>query len=137
MVRRKRTHSWLHSLFCDCRDALRQLRQSPSFTVTAILTLALGIGATTAIFTLLQQVMLRSLPVARPEQLWRIGDAVSCCYSDGYSQGNGNERPSNDWNFFSWEAFKLFRAGTFAFERLAAFQIGEGNAYLSVRRARL
>ena len=135
MVRRKRTHSWLHSLFCDCRDALRQLRQSPSFTVTAILTLALGIGATTAIFTLLQQVMLRSLPVARPEQLWRIGDAATCCYSDGYSQGNGNERPSNDWNLFSWEAFKVLRANTPAFEQLAAFQIGEGNAHLSVRRA--
>jgi putative ABC transport system permease protein len=126
---------WLHSLFCDCRYALRQLRQSPSFTVTAILTLALGIGATTAIFTLLQQVMLRSLPVARPEQLWRIGDAATCCYSDGYSQGNGNERPSNDWNLFSWEAFKVLRANTPAFEQLAAFEIGEGNAHLSVRRA--
>src|SRR5215831_19823710 len=115
----------------------RQLRQSPALTVTAILILAIGIGATMAIFTLLQQVMLRSLPVARPEQLWRIGDAVSCCYSDGYSQGNGNERPSNDWNLFSWEAFKVLRANTPAFEQLAAFQIGEGNAHLSVRRAGL
>ena len=103
--------------------------------MTAILTLALGIGATTAIFTLVQQVMLRSLPVARPEQLWRIGDAVRCCYSDGYSQGDGNGRPQNDWNLFSWEAYKLFRAGTPAFEQLAAFQIGEGNAHLSARRA--
>src|SRR5215472_2257859 len=135
MVGREHIHSWLHSLFCDCRYALRQLRQSPSFTVTAILTLALGIGATTAIFTLLQQVMLRSLPVARPEQLWRIGDAATCCYSDGYSQGNGNERPLNDWNLFSWEVFKVLRANTPAFEQLAAFEIGEGNAHLSVRRA--
>jgi putative ABC transport system permease protein len=135
MVGRERIHSWLHSLFCDCRCARRQLRQSPAFTVTAILTLALGIGATTAIFTLVQQVMLRSLPVVRPEQLWRIGDAATCCYSDGYSQGDGNERPSDDWSLFSWEAYKLFRAGTRAFDQLAAFEIGEGNAHLSVRRA--
>ena len=116
------------------RHTFRQLRQSPAFTATAVLTLALGIGATTAIFTLVQQVILRSLPVARPEQLWRIGDAVSCCYSDGYTQGDDNARPQNDWNLFSWEAYKLFRA-TPAFEQLAAFQIGEGNAHLSVRRA--
>ena len=119
------------------RYTLRQLRQSPALTVTAILTLAIGIGATTAIFTLVQQVMLRSLPVAQPDQLWRIGDAVRCCYSDGYTQGNGNGLPQNDWSLFSWEAYKLFRAGTPAFERLAAFQIGEGNAHLSVRRAGL
>lgn len=117
------------------RQIFRQLRQSPAFTVTAVLTLALGIGATTAIFTLVQQVMLRSLPVARPEQLWRIGDAVRCCYSDGYTQGDGNGLAQNDWSLFSWEAYKLFRANTPAFEELATFQIGENNAHLSVRRA--
>ena len=117
------------------RQIVRQLRQSPAFTVTAILTLALGIGATTAIFTLVQQVMLRSLPVAQPEQLWRIGDAATCCYADGYTQGDGNGRPQNDWNLFSWEAYKLFRTGTPAFEQLAAFEIGEGNAHLNVRRS--
>lgn len=117
------------------RQIVRKLRQSPAFTATALVTLALGIGATTAIFTLVQQVMLRSLPVARPEQLWRIGDAASCCYSDGYTQGDGNGRPQNDWNLFSWEAYKLLRASTPAFEQLAAFEIGEGNAHLSVRRA--
>lgn len=117
------------------RQIIRQLRQAPAFTATALVTIALGIGATTAIFTLVQQVMLRSLPVARPEHLWRIGDAVRCCYSDGYTQGDGNGLPQNDWNLFSWEAYKLFRASTPAFEQLAAFQIGEGNAHLSVRRA--
>ena len=117
------------------RQIFRQLRQSPAFTLTAILTLALGVGATTAIFTLVQQVMLRSLPVGRPEQLWRIGDAVRCCYADGYAQGDGNGLSQNDWNLFSWEAYRLFRTGTPAFEQLAAFQIGEGNAHLSVRRA--
>ncbi|HEX8880532.1 MAG TPA: ABC transporter permease, partial [Candidatus Acidoferrum sp.] len=135
MVRRERIHSWLHLLFSDCHFAVSQLRRSPGFTAVAVLTLVLGVGATTAIFTLVQQVMLRSLAVARPDQLWRIGDAIRCCYSDGYSQGNGNGPSQNDWSLFSWEAYRLFRAGTPAFDQLAAFQIGEGNAHLSVRRA--
>src|ERR1700732_4297086 len=103
MVRRERIDNWLHSVFSDCWFAVRLLRKSPAFTVTAILTLALGIGATTAIFTLVQQVMLRSLPVAQPDQLWRIGDAVRCCHSNGYTQGDGGFLPQNDWSFFSWE----------------------------------
>lgn len=119
----------------DLRYGLRILRKSPGFTIVAVLTLALGIGATTAIFTLVQQVMLRPLPVAQPDQLWRVGDVVHCCYSDGYTQGDGKSLPPNDWTFFSWEAYKLFRANTPAFEELAAFEIGEGNAHLVVRRA--
>jgi putative ABC transport system permease protein len=125
----------LDGIWRELRHTVRQLRLSPAFTVTAILTLALGIGATTAIFTLVQQVMLRSLPVAQPSQLWRIGDAARCCYSDGYSQGGGNGLPQNDWSLFSWQAYKLLRVSTPAFERLAAFQIGEANAHLGVRRA--
>lgn len=123
----------LDGLWRDVRHALRTLRTSPAFTATAVLTLALGIGATTAIFTLVQQVMLKSLPVARPEQLWRIGDSAECCYAKGYTQGN--DRAQNDWNLFSWEAYRLLRAHTVAFEDLAAFEIGEGNAELAVRRA--
>jgi putative ABC transport system permease protein len=119
----------------DVKFALRQLRRSSAFTVAAILTLALGIGATTSIFTLVHQVMLRSLPVARPDQLWRIGDAVRCCYSAGYTQGDGSWLPPNDWSFFSLEAYKLFRDNTTGFGDLAAFQVGLGQAELAVRRA--
>ena len=119
-------------LWQDLRYGLRMLRKSPGFTIVAVLTLALGIGATTAIFTLVQQVMLQTLPVVRPDQLWRIGDAVRCCHSNGYTQGDGNFLPQNDWSFFSWEAYKLFRANTPAFEDLAALQLG--NAGLGVRR---
>ena len=60
-------------MLADLRDALRQLRKAPGFTATVVITLALGIGATTAIFTLVHQVMLKSLPVTKPEELWRIG----------------------------------------------------------------
>ena len=106
----------------DLRYALRQLRRSPGFAFTAILTLALGIGATTAIFTLVQQVMLQSLPVTRPDQLWRIGDEPHCCDWVGYSQDSDGV-PGN-WTLFSWEAYKLFRASTPGFQDLAALQAG-------------
>jgi putative ABC transport system permease protein len=119
----------------DLRHTFRQLRQSPAFTTTAVLTLALGIGATTAIFTLIQQVMLRPLAVAQPGRLWRIGDSDRCCYSNGYTQGDGSFLPQNSWSLFSWDAYKHFRANTPAFENLAAFQVGEANAHLAVRRS--
>ena len=116
--------AWFETLLRDVHLALRMLRKHPGFTTVAISTLALGIGATTAIFSLVEQVMLRPLPVVHPDQLWRVGDAVRCCNSTGYAQ--------NGWSFFPWEAYKLFRDNTPAFEELAAFQVG--NAALGVRR---
>jgi putative ABC transport system permease protein len=115
-------------MLADLRDALRQLRKAPGFTTTAVITLALGIGATTAIFTLIHQVMLKSLPVTKPEELWRIGDKIRCCNWGGYNQGN-----DADFSLFSWEAYKNFRARTPEFTDLAALQAG--NAALGVRRA--
>jgi predicted permease len=64
---------WLENLWSDLRFSLHQLRKSPGYTLTAILTLAVGIGANAAIFTLIDDVMLRSLPVSHPEQLVEIG----------------------------------------------------------------
>jgi putative ABC transport system permease protein len=115
-------------MLTDLRDALRQLRKAPSFTVTGLITLALGIGATTAIFTLVHQVMLKSLPVTKPAELWRIGDKDRCCNWGGYTQGD-----DGDFALFSWEAYKNFRAQTPEFVDLAALQAG--NAPLGVRRA--
>jgi predicted permease len=115
-------------MLSDLRDALRQLRKSPGFTATAVITLSLGIGATTAIFTLVHQVMLKSLPVAKPEELWRIGDKIRCCNWGGFNQGD-----DGDFSLFSWEAYKNFRANTPEFTDLAALQAG--NAALGVRRA--
>jgi predicted permease len=114
-------------MLADLRDALRQLRKAPGFTTTAVITLALGIGATTAIFSLVHQVMLKSLPVAKPEELWRIGDKIRCCNWGGYTQGN-----DGDFALFSWEAYKMFRDHTPEFTDLAALQAG--NAPLGVRR---
>jgi putative ABC transport system permease protein len=111
----------------DLRDALRQLRKAPGFTATAVITLALGIGATTAIFTLVHKVMLKSLPVAKPEELYRIGDKIRCCNWGGYLQGE-----DGDFSLFSWETYKHFRANTPEFVDLAALQAG--NAPLGVRR---
>src|SRR2546421_5324303 len=115
-------------MLADLRDAARQMRKAPGFTATALITLALGIGATTAIFTLVHQVMLKSLPVAKPAELWRIGDKVRCCNWGGYTQGD-----DGDFALFSWEAYKNFRAQTPEFVDLAALQAG--NAPLGVRRA--
>ncbi|HXP10164.1 MAG TPA: ABC transporter permease, partial [Acidobacteriaceae bacterium] len=111
----------------DLRDALRQLRKAPGFTTTAVITLALGIGATTAIFTLVHKVMLKSLPVAKPEELYRIGDKIRCCNWGGYIQGE-----DGDFSLFSWEMYKNFRANTPEFVELAALQAG--NAPLGIRR---
>ena len=63
----------LENLWADLRFALHQLRKSPGYTLTAILTLAIGIGANAAIFTLIDDVMLRSLPVSHPSELVEIG----------------------------------------------------------------
>jgi putative ABC transport system permease protein len=114
-------------MLADLRDALRQLLKAPGFTITAVITLALGIGATTAIFTLVDKVMLKSLPVTRPEELWRIGDKIRCCNWGGYVQGE-----DGDFSLFSWDLYKNFRAHTPEFTDLAALQAG--NAPLGVRR---
>lgn len=115
-------------MLADFRDAARQLQKAPGFTATALITLALGIGATTAIFTLVHQVMLKSLPVTKPDELWRIGDKDRCCNWGGYTQGE-----DGDFALFSWETYKHFREHTPEFTDLAALQAG--NAPLGVRRA--
>src|ERR1039458_651317 len=92
----------LPSVSVDLKTVLRQLRKSPGFTITAVLTLALGIGATTAIFTLVDQVLLKSLPVKDPGQLWRIGDDEQCCFNGGIPTYTGKPY---DWALFSYPQY--------------------------------
>jgi predicted permease len=110
----------------DIRHALRQLRKSPGFTLTAVLTLALGIGANTAIFTLVHAVMLKSLPVANPQQLYRIGDNDNCCVFGGLQTEQG-------WGVFSFSLYQYLRDQTPEFEEMAAFEANERE--ISVRRS--
>jgi putative ABC transport system permease protein len=110
-------------LAADVRYALRQFAKAPGFTTTAILTLALGIGATTAIFTLVYAVLLKSLPVVNPEDLYRVGNEENCCVNGGMQ---------DNWSLFSYEQYKQFRAQATGFEDLAAFQAG--GTMIGVRR---
>ena len=111
------------TLIGDVRHALRQFWSARVFTVTAVLTLAIGIGGTTAIFTLIHAVMLRSLPVSDPARLYRIGDGDNCCV-----QGGTQDR----WGMFSYPLFERLKADLPEFEELTAFQAGQGR--VSARR---
>jgi predicted permease len=108
----------------DVRYAMRQFAHAPGFTATAVLTLALGIGATTAIFTLVHAVLLKSLPVAKPGELYRVGDNENCCVNGGLQ---------DNWSIFSYDKYKAFRDRTQGFTELAAFQAG--RSLMGIRRA--
>src|ERR1700704_4616124 len=105
----------MHNLFANLRYTARQFRLSPVFTVTAILTLAVGIGGTTAIFSLIHAVMLRSLPVADPENLYRIGEGFDCCI-EGSPQGK--------WGMYSFALSERLKASAPEFEQVATFHGG-------------
>ncbi|MGB6931247.1 MAG: ABC transporter permease, partial [Acidobacteriaceae bacterium] len=110
------------STISDLHYALRQMRLAPVLTITVVLTLGLGIGATTAIFSLIHAVMLQSLPVPEPEGLFRIGTGKTCCYST---------TPQGEWGIFSYDFYQRLRRSTPQFDQIAAFQ-AEPNI-LSVR----
>ena len=116
----------METLFQDLRYALRQLRKAPGFTITAVITLALGIGANTAIFTLVQGILLRSLPVADPARLYRIGDTDDCCIDGGFVRDDG------DFDIFSYDLYLHLKNSASEFEQLAAVQAGQPG--FSVRR---
>ena len=113
----------MQNLPANFRYALRQFRLSPVFTAAAVLTLALGIGGTTAIFTLIHAVMLRSLPVSDPGRLYRVGEGDECCVEGG---------PQDRWGMFSFPLYERLKAETPEFEEVTAFQAGRWR--LGVRR---
>jgi macrolide transport system ATP-binding/permease protein len=116
----------LNNTLQDLRLAMRQLRKSPGFAATAIITLALGIGANTAIFTLVHGILLRSLPVSDPAMLYRIGDTDDCCVNGGFVGDNG------DFDIFSYDLYQHLKSSAPEFESLAAVQAGQWQ--WSVRR---
>ena len=126
-VREMWGYAWFERLVQDSRLALRQLRTSPGFTAIAILTLALGIGANTAIFTLVHAVMMTSLPVPNPEQLYSLGDTKLCCDTTEIAD------LSENFALFSFPLYKHLRDNTPEMSDLAAFQSWLAN--LSVRRS--
>ena len=116
----------METLIQDTRHALRRLRMAPAFTIATILTLALGIGATTSIFTLAHAVLLKSLPVENPAELYRLGRETHCCYQGGYSQDGG-------FSLVSYDLYKYLRDNTQGFSELAAFP--SMNLLFGVRRS--
>jgi hypothetical protein len=102
----------LQILLQDLRYALRQLRRNPGFAVVAVATLALGIGANTAIFSMLNAVVLRSLPVRDPRQLMLFGK--------GTWAGSMDSLPDRSWQLFSYPFFREFRQQNQAFSEVAA-----------------
>ena len=97
----------MKSLIQNLRFSLRQIRRAPGFMITAVLTLALGVGANTAIFSLLDQALLRSLPVRDPEKLVMVYE---------HFRGQGAYNPVAPGDFLGW------RAKTHGFEEMAAWQ---------------
>jgi predicted permease len=113
----------MQNLLGNLRYVLRQFRNSPVFTIAAMLTLALGIGGTTAIFSLIDATMLRSLPVKDPAALYRIGDGDDCCVEGG---------PQDLWGMFSYPFIQTLKKESPEFEQFTYFQAGRGR--MSVRR---
>jgi predicted permease len=112
----------------DLNYAFRQLRKTPGFTITVLLTLALGIGANSAIFTLVNAILLHNLPVTDPKTLIRIGDNDDCCV-------NGGWHDNGDYSLFATDTYYMFKKSLPEFEELAAMESGYAWRPVTVRRA--
>jgi predicted permease len=109
----------VNNLLNDIRFGLRVLLQKPGFTAVAVLTLALGIGANTAIFTLFDAVLLESLPVHDPARLVLASD------DSGEGTQTSDPPPTGHWRYFSSESYDFLRSQPLPFESLAAVRSGE------------
>lgn len=112
-VRNIRTGVSMDTMMQDLRYALRTLARSPGFSAVVVLTLAFGIGANTAVFTLIHAVMLKQLPVANPHQLYRVGEGEFFCCEWGGLQ--------DTWGTFDYPFYKHLRDTDPSFDQIAAF----------------
>ncbi|MBA3256406.1 MAG: ABC transporter permease [Pyrinomonadaceae bacterium] len=117
----------MDSLLNDLRYGLRGLLRRPAFTIVALVILALGIGANTAIYTLINAVVLKPLPVSKPEELVLFNDSPS----EGTRVSDG-DISSGRWDHFSYSAYRYFREHDRSFQELSAFRSAESR--ISVRR---
>jgi predicted permease len=108
-----RAWEWFEHVAQDARYGLRTLRGAPGFTTVAVLTLALGIGANTSIFSLINWILLRTLPVASPHEL--------VLFSDSLEGGSNSGTQSGHWLHFSSENYRYFRDHSESFKELCAF----------------
>jgi hypothetical protein len=116
----------MKSLFQDVRFGLRMLRKSPGFTAVAIITLALGIGANTAIFSLINAIMLRTLPVKDPQRLVQLNwvSRGTPAFHNSYNWGGCLEEqrtPGDTGCSFSYPMFEQARAQRSVFSGVFAF----------------
>jgi macrolide transport system ATP-binding/permease protein len=122
----QRPSFFLGTLLQDVSYALRQLRKSRGFTVTAVLTLALGIGGNAAIFTLVNAILLKNLPVVDPSTLIRIGNTTECCVNDGTAEDYGTAEEGS-YALFDTETWRQLQKNAPEFEELAAMESGFGT----------
>ncbi len=116
-ARRTQMQMW-RGLRSDLQISWRRLVAAPGFAIVCVLTLALGIGGNTAVFTLIDRVILQPLPVSRPGELYRVGDGDDCCVNSGL-QGS--------FSLFSYDLYRHLRDAAPEFSDLAAFQANTGT----------
>jgi predicted permease len=116
----------MNNFIKDIRYGLRGLFKRPAFTTVALVILALGIGANTAIFTLINAVLLKPLPVTRPEELVLFDDSPG----EGTSISDGDPKPGQVQRF-SYASYRYFREHVASFQELSAFRSGESPVSVS------